>query len=70
MTTMEEKTEQAKTEALLRAKDMSETAFRMTLAELRITFGDFQRLRDSYESMNEAARELKAHQREAKDANQ
>lgn len=66
---MNEKTNQT-TEALLRAKDMTETSFRMTLAELRITFGDFQLLREAYETMTEAAKELEAHQREAKDAKQ
>lgn len=54
----------ATTEALFRAKDMTETVFRTTLAELRISVGDFQRLRDAHERMTEAAREFEAHERE------
>ena len=62
---MSQQTDPTTTEALLRAKDMTETTFRMTLAELRITFGDFQVLRDAYDAMTAAAREFEAHEREA-----
>ena len=62
---MSQQTDPTTTEALLRAKETTETTFRTTLAELRITLGDFQRLRDAYEAMTEADREVEAHEREA-----
>lgn len=64
MTKMSRQTDPTTIEAFLRVKDMTETAFRSTLADLRITFGDVQRLRDAYEAMTEADREVEAQQRE------
>lgn len=63
---MSQQTNLTTTEALLRAKDMTETTFRTTLAELRITLGDFLRLRDAHDAMTLAAREYEVHERGTK----